>query len=80
MDKVLKFLGKRLSQKSDFQSSTIKPDNIGNPAIKTGQIWLQGGFQGGFVFKKIKKFYLDKKSKLIHFKSEKFETSTIFFF
>ena len=27
-----------LSQKSDFQHSTTKPDNIGYPTVKTGQI------------------------------------------
>ena len=39
-----------LSQKSDFQPSTTKPDNIGHPTVKTGQIWLLGGFEGGFLF------------------------------
>ena len=29
----------QLSQKSDFQSSTTKPDNICHPTVKTGQIW-----------------------------------------
>ena len=28
-----------LSQKSDFQHSTTKSDNIGHPTVKTGQIW-----------------------------------------
>ena len=27
-----------LSQKSDFQSSTTKPDNRGHPSVQTGQI------------------------------------------
>jgi len=41
-----------LSQKSDFQPSTIKSDNIDHPTVQTEQIWLLGlgGFQGGFVF------------------------------
>jgi len=44
-----------LSQKSDFQLSTTKSDNIGHPTVKTGQIWPLGGFEGGFAFsKKIK--------------------------
>ena len=34
----------QLSQKSDFQSSTMKPDNIGHLTVKTGQIWHLGGF------------------------------------
>ena len=41
-----------LSQKSDFQPSTTKPDNIGHPTIKTGQIWPLSGFKGGFAFSK----------------------------
>ena len=28
-----------LSQKSDFQLSTTKSNNIGHPTVKTGQIW-----------------------------------------
>ena len=28
-----------LSQKSDFQPSTTKPDNGDHPTIETGQIW-----------------------------------------
>ena len=28
----------QLSQKSDFQPSTTKPDNTGHPTVKTGQI------------------------------------------
>ena len=46
----------QLSQKSDFQPSTTKSDNIGHPTIEIGQIWPLGGFQGDFVFffKKIK--------------------------
>ena len=44
-----------LSQKSDFELSIIKSDNIGHPTIKTGQIWSLGGFEDIFVFsKKIK--------------------------
>ena len=39
-----------LSQKSDFQPSTTKPDNIGYPTVKTGQIWPLGGFEGSFPF------------------------------
>ena len=46
-----------LSQKSNFQPSTTKPDNIGHPIVDTGKIWTLGGFQGGFVFSgKNKKF------------------------
>ena len=30
----------QLSQKSNFQPSTTKPDNAGHPTVKTGQIWL----------------------------------------
>ena len=33
-----------ISQKSDFQHSTMKPDNIDHPTIKTGQIWPLGWF------------------------------------
>ena len=33
-----------LSQKSNFQPSTTKPDNIGHPTVKTGQIWPLGWF------------------------------------
>ena len=40
----------QLSQKSDFQPSTTKPDNIGHSTVKTGQIWPRGGFEGGFPF------------------------------
>ena len=39
-----------LSQKSDFQPATIKPDNIGHLTVKTGQIWPFGWFD--FVFPK----------------------------
>ena len=42
----------QLSQKSNFQPSTMKPNNIGHPTVKTGQIWPLGGFEGGFVFLK----------------------------
>jgi hypothetical protein len=39
-----------------------------------------GGFKGGFVFlQKLKILVRSKKSKLIHFNSEKYETSTHFF-
>ena len=38
-----------LSQKSDFQPSTTKPDNIGHPTIKTEQIRPWGDFEGGFA-------------------------------
>ena len=34
----------QLSQKSDFQPLTTKPDNIGHPTVKTGQIWPLGRF------------------------------------
>ena len=34
----------QLSQKSDFQLSTTKSDNIGHPTVKTGQIWPLGWF------------------------------------
>ena len=34
----------QLSQKSDFQPSTIKSDNIGHPTVKTGQICPLGWF------------------------------------
>jgi hypothetical protein len=34
--------------KSDFQPLTMKPDNIGHPTVKTGQIWPWGGFECGF--------------------------------
>ena len=58
----------------------MKPDNIGHPTVKTGQIWPLGGFEGGFVFlKELNKSNLIYKSKLIHFKSEKYESSTKFF-
>jgi len=33
-----------LLQKSDFQPLTTKPDNIGHPTVKTGQIWPLGWF------------------------------------
>ena len=33
-----------LLQKSDFQPSTTKPDNLGYPTVKTGQIWPSGWF------------------------------------
>ena len=56
------------SQKSNFQHSTTKLDNIGHPIVETRQIWPLGGF----VFKKIIR---SKKSKLIHFKSEKYEAN-----
>ena len=48
----------------NFQPSTIKPDNIDHPIIKTEQIWPLDGFQGGFIFflKKIKNFQLDLKN------------------
>ena len=40
-----------LSQKSDFQPSTTKPDNIGHPTVKIGQKFDPwGGFEGGFSF------------------------------
>ena len=32
----------KLSQKSNFQPSTTKPDNIGYPTVETGQIWPSG--------------------------------------
>ena len=45
----------KLSQKSDFQSSTTKSDNTGHPTVKIGKIWPLGGFESGFAFsKKIK--------------------------
>jgi len=69
----------KLSQKFDF-SSTRKLDNRDHPIIKTGQIWPLGGFKGGFVFFKYQKVLIRfKKSKLIHFKLEKYETSINFF-
>ena len=45
---------------------------------KLGKFDLLGGFE---FFKKLRKFRLDflKKSKLIHFKSNKYETGIIFF-
>ena len=39
-----------LLQKSNFQPSTIKSDNIGHPTVKTGQIWPLDGFEGDFAF------------------------------
>jgi hypothetical protein len=33
---------RELSQKSDFQLSTTKPDNIDHPTVETGQIWPNG--------------------------------------
>ena len=58
------------SQKSNFQPSTTKLDNIGHPIVETRQIWPLGGF----VF--LKKYIIrSKKSKLIHFKSEKYEAN-----
>ena len=33
-----------LSQKSDFQPSTTKPNNMDRPTVKTGQIWHFGWF------------------------------------
>ena len=40
----------QLSQKSDFQASTSKPDDGGHPTVENEQIWLLGGFEGDFVF------------------------------
>jgi len=40
----------QLAQKSYFQPSTTKSDNIGHLTFKTGQIWPLGGFEGGFPF------------------------------
>ena len=34
----------QLSEKFNFQPSTTKPDSIGHPTIKTGQIWPLGWF------------------------------------
>ena len=71
----------KLSQKSDFQPSTTKPNNISHPTIKTRQIWPLWWFRRWFCIflKKIKSLIRSKKSKLIHFKTEKYETSIIFF-
>jgi len=67
----------KLSQNSGFQYSTIKPDNIYHSTAETRQIWLFGGFEGVLYFFKKIKLRLDlKKSKLTHFKSEKYESST----
>jgi len=63
-----------------FLIFNYKSDNIGHPTVETGQIWHLGGFQGGFVFfkKNIKKYLIgSKQSKLIHFKSEKYNLSII---
>jgi len=61
-----------LSQKTDFQPSTTKSDNIGHPTVEIGQIWPLGGFQGDFVFfLKNKNLISFEKSRLIHFESEK---------
>ena len=74
---VLKKKGKspvytlQLSQKSDFQFLTIKPDNIGHPTIKTGQIWPFGGFEGGFVVEGWKSNYCDSSRMKIGFFSKK---------
>ena len=52
------FLGKnsvytlQLSQKSDFQPSTTKPDNMSHQLSKSGEFGPWGGFEGGFVFLK----------------------------
>ena len=40
----------QLWQKSNFQPSTTKPDNIGHLTVKIGQICPWGGFEGGFPF------------------------------
>ena len=48
-----------LSQKSDFQSSTIKPDN-GGPTVETRQVWPLEWFQIWFSFLKNFKFKLKK--------------------
>ena len=37
-----------LSQKSDFQLSTTKPNNIDHPTVETGQIWPLGWFPKWF--------------------------------
>ena len=39
-----------LSQKFDFQPSTIKPDSIGHPTVEIGQIWPLGWFWRWFAF------------------------------
>ena len=64
--------------KVHFKPFNYKIGNRGHSTIETGQIGSQGGFEGRFIFfKKLKKFQLDlKKSKLIHFKLEKYEIST----
>ena len=64
-----------LSQESNSQSSTTKLDNIGHSTIEIRQIWPLGKVV--LYFKEI--LIRSKKSKLIHFKSEKIETSTNFF-
>ena len=61
----------QLSKKSDFQFLTIKPDNIGHPTIKTGQIWPLGGFEGGFVVEGWKSNYCDSSRMKIGFFSKK---------
>ena len=48
----------QLSQKSNFQPSTTKPDNIGHPTVKTGQIWPEVVFH--FVRIKNIQFYTKK--------------------
>ena len=37
-----------LSQKPDFQPSTIKLDKRGHPTVETGQIWPLGWFRMWF--------------------------------
>ena len=65
----------QLSQKSDFQPSTTKPDNIGHPTIKTGQIWPMGWFwRWFFIWWELKIFNFTLIFfKVIHFKSKNYE-------
>ena len=66
-----------LSQKSNFQPSTTKPDNIDHPTAETGQIWPLGWFPMWFCISiKNKKSIRSEKSKLIYFESEKYETNS----
>jgi hypothetical protein len=42
-------LGPKLSQKSGFQSLTLKPDNIGPQTLEKVHFSPLGGFAGGFA-------------------------------
>ena len=65
----------QLSQKSDFQPSTTKPDNIGHPTVKTGQIWPLEWFWRWFsILWELKIFSFTLKNlQVIHFKSKNYE-------